>query len=98
MNEPIDVYSDQFSLNVNPYGATLNFLTSSATPPTPGTPPQADRAATIRMSHEHMKVMAFILRRHILQYEQQAGVNIQIPNEVLNGLRICREDWDAIWK
>jgi len=42
--------------------------------------------------------MAFILRNQILQYEQQTGVNIQIPIEVLNGLRISREDWDTIWK
>jgi|WetSurMetagenome_2_1015567.scaffolds.fasta_scaffold450311_1 hypothetical protein len=98
MADPIDVYTDQFNLNINPYGATLNFSISSATLPAPGTAPQSERVATVRMSHEHMKVMAFILRNQILQYEQQTGVNIQIPIEVLNGLRISREDWDTIWK
>jgi hypothetical protein len=98
MVEPADVYSDQFNLNVNPYGITMNFSVSNPTPPAPGTIPQSERVATVRMSHEHMKVMVFILRRQIIQYEQQTGVNIQVPIEVLNGLRISREDWDAIWR
>jgi hypothetical protein len=97
MPEPIDVYADQFGLNVGAYGSSLNFFVSSATPPAPGTAPHTERLATIRMSLEHLKVMAFVMRRQILQYEQQTGVNIQIPVEVLNGLRISREDWDAIW-
>ncbi len=98
MQEPIDVYADQFGLNVGAYGSSLNFFVSSATPPVPGTAPHTERLATIRMSLEHLKVMAFVMRRQILQYEQQTGVNIQIPMEVLNGLRISREDWDAIWR
>jgi len=98
MPEPIDVYADQFGLNVGAYGSSLNFFVSSATPPAPGTAPQTERLATIRMSLEHLKVMAFVMRRQILQYEQQTGVNIQIPVEVLNGLRISREDWEAIWR
>jgi hypothetical protein len=98
MAEPADVYCDQFSLNVNPYGITMNFSISSPIPPSPGSAPQSERVSTIRMSHEHLKVMAFILRRQIIQYEQQTGVDIQVPVEVLNGLRISREDWDAIWR
>lgn len=98
MPEPIDVYADQFGLNLGAYGTALNFSVSSANPPAPGTSPQIERLATIRMSLEHLKVMAFVIRRQILQYEQQAGVNIQIPVEVLNSLRISREDWDAIWR
>jgi hypothetical protein len=96
--EPIDVYSDQFGLNVGAYGTSLNFSVSGATPPAPGTAPQVERLATIRMSLEHLKVMAFVIRRQILQYEQQTGVNIQVPVEVLNSLRISREDWEAVWR
>jgi hypothetical protein len=98
MTEPIDVYADQFGLNVGAYGTALNFFVSSATPPAPGSIPQAERLATIRMSLEHLKVMAFVIRRQILQYEGQTGVNIEIPLEVLNSLRISREDWDALWR
>jgi hypothetical protein len=98
MLEPIDVYSDQFGLNVGAYGTALNFSVSGATPPAPGTAPHTERLATIRMSLEHLKVMAFVIRRQILQYEQQTGVNIQVPVEVLNSLRISREDWDTLWR
>jgi hypothetical protein len=50
------------------------------------------------MSLEHLKIMAFIVRKHLMQYEQNAGVNIEVPVEVLNNLRIGREDWDTFWK
>ncbi len=98
MTEPIDVYADQFGLNMGAYGTALNFLVSSPTPPAPGSVPQSERLATIRMSLEHLKVMAFVIRRQILQYETQTGVNIQVPIEVLNSLRISREDWDTLWR
>jgi hypothetical protein len=98
MPDPFDVYADQFAMNLSPYGTTLNFSISSAIPAAPGTTPQSERVATIRMSLEHLKVMSFIIRRQIMQYEQQTGVRIQVPVEVLNSLHISREDWDAIWK
>lgn len=98
MPEPVDIYSDQFGLNVGPYGATLNFHLSNAVPPSPGTAPQTERLATIRMSLEHLKVITFIIRRQILQYEQQTGMNVQVPFEVLNNMRISREDWDSLWR
>ena len=98
MPEPIDVYSDQFQINMGPYGATLNFLLSGATPPSPGSAPQVDKLATIRMSLEHLKVMIFVLRRQILEYERASGVQLQLPSDVLNALGIGREDWDALWR
>lgn len=53
--------------------------------------------ATVRMSLEHMKVMAFMLRRQLLQFEEGTGVQVQVPQEVLNQLRVGREDWDRHW-
>ncbi len=98
MAEPLDVYADQFQLNTAIYGATLNFLVSSPTPPAPGAMPQIERLATIRMSLEHLKVMAFILRKQVLQHEQQTGTTIQIAAQALNGLQIGPEDWDRFWR
>jgi hypothetical protein len=98
MVEPIDVYSDQFQVNLGPYGCTLNFMLSSATPPAPGSVPQAERMATIRMSLQHLKVVAFVLRRQILLVERETGVKTDIPMQVLNSVQISREDWDAFWK
>lgn len=98
MSEPVDVYADQFGLNVGPYGCILNFLATSTQPPPAGTPPQSARVASVRMSLEHLKVMTYIIRSQIIEYERQAGVRIQLPQEVLNGLRIGREDWTECWR
>lgn len=97
MSEKIDIYSDQFQINTGPYGSTLNFLLSQPTPPAPGTTPQAELLATVRMSLEHLKLMTFVLRNQILTHEEQTGTTIPIPPQVLNGLHIGREDWDSFW-
>lgn len=98
MSEPIDVYADQFQVSVGPYGCALSFMISSPTPPAPGTTPPATRLASVRMSLEHLKVMTFLLHTQLRQYERQTGVTIQLPGEILNSLRIGREDWDAFWR
>lgn len=95
--QPLDVYCDQFQVTTGPYGCTLNFMLSSPSPPPPGTLPQTERMATVRMSLEHLKVMTFILRRQLMQHERQTGTRIPVPIEVLNGLGISPEDWDAFW-
>ena len=98
MSEKNDIYSDQFQVNTGPYGSTLNFLLSQPTPPAPGTAPQAELLATVRMSLEHLKLMTFMLRNQIQTHEEQTGTTIPIPPQVLNSLRISREDWDAFWR
>ena len=98
MTEPIDLYSDSFQLNTSPYGVTLNFMLSPSSPPAPGKTPQPETLATIRVSLEHLKLMTFVLRRQIMHHEQQSGVNIQVPSQVLNSLSISPEDWDSLWK
>ncbi len=98
MSDPLDVYSNQFQIHVSPYDGTLNFFVSSPTPPAPGSTPQIERVATIRMSLEHLKVLAFLLHRQVTQFEGQAGVQIPIPTEVLNGMRIGLEDWQSFWR
>jgi hypothetical protein len=98
MPEPIDLYSDSFQLNTGPYGATLNFMLSPSSPPAPGKTPQPETLATIRMSLEHLKLMTFVLRRQIMHHEQQSGVNIQLPTQLLNSMRISPDDWDSLWK
>lgn len=98
MPEPIDVYSDQFQVNIGPYGCTLNFMITNPTPPAPGSAPQAERLASVRMSLEHLKVMTFMLRQQVLQYERQTAIRIQLPIDVLNSLRISPEDWESLWR
>ncbi len=98
MLEPIDVYSDQFQLGLGPFGATMNFMVSNPKPPAPGTPPQAESLANIRTSMEHLKVIAFVIRRSLLDYEKRAGVKVEVPIQALNALQISPEDWESLWK
>ena len=97
MPEPIDIFADQFQLTVGPYGCTLSFLLSPPAPPAPGSMPQGERMASVRVSIEHLKVLAFMLRRQIVQYERATGTEVQLPADVLNSLQIGPEDWDAFW-
>ena len=96
--DPIDVYSDQFQINLGPWGATVNFQLSSYQPPAPGSMPQAERVATIRTSFPHLKTMVFMMKRQIDLFEEGAGVKADVPTQVLSSLGIGREDWDAFWR
>jgi hypothetical protein len=97
MPEPVDVYSDQFQLTVGPLGCTMNFSLTSPRPVAPGAPPQAELLASVRTSLEHLKLMAFIVRRQVVQYERSSGTRVELPTEVLNALQIGKEDWDSFW-
>jgi hypothetical protein len=91
-----DIYTDGVSLNIGPFGCILNFgLSPAVAPAAAGT--MAQPVGTVRMSLEHLKIMAFLLRRQLRDYERQSGVEVPIPIDVLNQLRIGREDWDECW-
>lgn len=96
MVEAIDTYSDQFMVTTTSWGANLSFLVNTphpeATKPVP-----AERVATIRMSNEHLKVMAMIIVKQVKKMEAETGVKIDIDPRVLNSLGIAREDWDSFW-
>jgi hypothetical protein len=98
MPEPFDEYIDQITMNINAYGIALNFRKTSAAPIMPGTAPAAIEIGTVRMSLEHFKVMAFMLKRQINEVESQLGISIPIPPQVLNSMRIAPEDWENFWK
>lgn len=96
MTDSIDVYSDQFTITVGPYGASLSFAVTEPHPiPTAPQPPE--RVATIRMSVEHLKIMAMIIVRHVKKMEEELGVSFPISSQVLNQLGIGKEDWDGFW-
>ena len=91
-----DVYTDGVSLNIGPFGCILNFALSPAVAQA-GAGAMAQPVATVRSSLEHLKIMAFLIRRQLRDYERQSGVEVPIPADVLNQLRIGREDWDECW-
>jgi hypothetical protein len=90
MDEPV-VYSDGIQIGVSPFTVTLGFtLAPQAQPGTQVATP----VATVRMSLEHAKVMAIILRRQLKQFEEQLGTEIPLPAQVYQQLGVSpKEDW-----
>ncbi len=97
MEEPIDVYSDQFMITTTVFGANLSF--SVNTPhPEQAKPVAAERLATIRMSIEHLKVMTMIIVKQVKKMESETGIKVNVDRRVLNGLSISPDDWEEFWK
>ena len=97
MVDAIDVYSDQFMVTTTPFGANLSFAVNTPHPEQ-SKPVPPERIATIRMSNEHLKVMAMIIVRQIKKMESDTGVKIQVDKRVLNGIGISPDDWEDFWK
>lgn len=98
MSELFDEYVDQFTLGGGPYGVVLNLKKSSPKPVAPGSIPQSEDIGTIRMSLEHFKMMTFIMKRQVDEIESQLGIDIPLPVQLMNALRIAPEDWQKFWK
>lgn len=85
-----DVYCDGAAIQVSPFGLILNLTQAS---PTPGTQ-QPKTAAYVRMSLEHAKVMAIMLRKILKQHEEQQGGAIVLHPQIYTQMQISRqEDW-----
>ena len=90
--EAPELYSDAIQIQVSgvgvllacglqPYGAA-----SGATMPTP--------VCNLRMSLEHAKVMAILLRKQLRQFEASQGAEITLHPQMAQGLGISKkEDW-----
>lgn len=97
MPEPFDVYADAFIITLTPFGANLSFEIREAHP-SPNAPPPLRRLGTVRMSVEHLKLMAMMLRNQVRAMESQSGVRFEVDTRVLAQLGIGKEDWDSFWK
>ena len=86
-----EFYVDQFRMNVNPYGAALTFGLASPNPTTGQS--QVNDTVLLRMSLEHMKVMAIILKKNLKTYEEQMQAPINLPRAILNQMGLSQEDW-----
>ncbi len=98
MSEPFDEYVDQLGIGAGAYGVALNFMKTSAKPVAPGNVPPTQDVGTIRMSLEHFKIMAFLMKRHVDGIESQLGIEIPLPIQVMVALKIAPEDWQHFWK
>lgn len=86
-----EFYVDQFRMNVSPYGAAITFGLASPNPTTGQA--QVHDTVLLRMSLEHMKVMAIILKKNLKAYEEQTQAPINIPRAILNQMGLSPEDW-----
>jgi hypothetical protein len=50
------------------------------------------------MSLEHFKIMAFLMKRQVDEVEQNLGISISLPMQLLNQLRVSPEDWAKFWQ
>ncbi|GAI58049.1 unnamed protein product, partial [marine sediment metagenome] len=90
----VEVYSDTFEAVGNPYGMAIKFNLS----PLEVQAHQLPRpVANVRLSWEMSKVLTFVLLRYIKKTEEDRGVSYPIPVEILNTLKIAKEDWDGFW-
>jgi hypothetical protein len=87
-----EFYVDQFRITLGAYGAAVTFGIT-APHPTPGQVQPSRDLVRLRMSLEHVKIMAMILKRQAKAFEEQTGAAISIPRAVYNGLGLSQEDW-----
>ena len=67
-----DVFADQFTITITPFGANLSFHVREPHPST-GRAPKVQDLGTVRMSVEHLKTMVMIIRRQAVIKCSAAG-------------------------
>lgn len=93
--ETFDIYTDSSSIAVGPYGVTLVLQISPAQPGMPGQVVNSNLGA-VRMSLEHAKVLAMMLRKQLKAFEDAAGYRIRVMPQAMNQVGLSEEDWDSI--
>lgn len=86
-----DLYADGVQFGLSPFTVTLQFTVA---PAGQSGVVQPIKLANVRMSIEHAKVMAILLRKQLKQYEQSMGAPVQLHPQLYQQLGISRqEDW-----
>lgn len=89
MAEVPEFYADGIEVNLTmPWTVGLTFSVKGF-----DTERTARPLVTIRMSPEHAKVVAMILKRQLKNYESQSGTTINLPSELYGKLGLPPEDW-----
>jgi hypothetical protein len=86
--EPQEYYGDVFWTHLNPWSAAITFGLRKILPDEIDQP-----NIRVRMSLQQAKALAVILLNSIRRYETDAGVEVELPNDVLKGIGIAPEDW-----
>lgn len=88
MSEAVPEYfSDVFHFSFSPYGLAIAFGTR-AVRAAPGPAPAEEDRVVVRMSLEQAKVLSMLLRKSLRQYEEAAGVSIELPPTLYEELEL----------
>ncbi len=87
-----EFYVDQFRMTAGVYDIAMT-MGLNPPHPSPGQGEVARDTVRIRMSLEHAKIFAMIMKRQLKAFEEQAQISINIPRQVYNGLGLSSEDW-----
>src|SRR6266581_2555776 len=91
-----DIYCDGVNVMVSPFDLILQ-LTQRVPAPPPGQGQKGEPAkavANVRMSLEHAKVMAILLRKVLKQHEDQQKAPINLHPQICDAMGISvQEDW-----
>ncbi len=86
-----ELYCDGVQVGLSPFTAIFS-LTMQPAGQTGAMAPL--KVANVRMSLEHAKVLAIMLRKQIKSFEAQMGVDIQLHPQLYQQLGLSRqEDW-----
>ena len=88
-----DIYIDQFRMTVGVFGVNMTFALSEPHPAQGGVPRTAEEKVRLRMSLQHAKTVAMLLRRQLKTYEDNTATKIELPAGVYTSLGIAEEDW-----
>ena len=90
-NEAPNVYSDGVGIGISPFTVQLAFTMA---PPGQGGTMAPMSVATVRMSLEHAKVLAILLKKQLKVFEDAMGTPIQLHPQLYTQLGISRqEEW-----
>jgi hypothetical protein len=90
-HEPVDLYCDGVQVNTSAFDCLIN-LTKRPSSLMPNDPPI--RVACIRMSLEHAKILAILLKKGLMHHEEAQESPIVIHPQVYQQLGISpAEDW-----
>lgn len=89
-----DFYADQFTMAQSAYGIAFSFNLSPSTPGPMPRQQQSTPQVVVRMSLEHAKIMAMMVRKNLKQYElEHLGDAIKLPRHVLQQMNLSEDDW-----
>ena len=91
-NEAPDLYTDAIQIGMSAFGVVLSCQMQSPAGAASGQPPV--RVCNLRMSLEHDKVLAMLLRKQLKNLEEQMNSEIPLATQVYQQLGLSKqEDW-----